>query len=70
MTTTTPQARAIRKRTSYRMFLRILTAFKKSNKKGLEQIHMELNKKSAYGTYALSMYARESLNQLLKDNEL
>ena len=67
--TTTPQEKAIRKRTSYLTFLRILTAFKKSNRKGLEQVYKELNKQ-AYGSYTLAIYARESLNQLLKDNEL
>ncbi len=67
---TTPQERAIRKRTSYLMFLRILTAFKKSNKEGLEQMHTELDKRNAYGSLTLSTYARESLNQLLKDYKL
>ena len=60
----------IRNRESYKMFLTISVAFDISKKTGLEKVYDIMDNKSMFGSKTNALYARESLNQLLKTYKL
>lgn len=56
----------IRRRKSYKMYDRFFKAG--AGKAVLEELHKELDNRSAYGSQKASDYSRESLDLFLKDH--
>ena len=64
-----PTKAKIRDRAFYKMFEKISEAFKESHTKGLNHVHRLIDSKRGYGSRTHSMYASESLELFLQDEQ-
>ena len=60
----------IEERVSYKFYHKVLKAFRKSEKEGLETLHTELDCKRKYGSQWAEGYAKESLEVLIGNEDL